>query len=56
MKKSWSRYQIWWNITITITSRYQTYGGGKTLVVTEEKKKKQGGVTGEKKKDENSGH
>ena len=30
MKKSWSQYQIWWKITIT--SRCQIYGRGKTLV------------------------
>ena len=37
MKKSWSRYQIWWKITITITSRYQIYGRGKTLSLTEDR-------------------
>ena len=31
MKKSWSRYQIWWKITIT--SRCQIYGRGKTLLL-----------------------
>ena len=31
MKKSWSQYQIWWKITITIRSRYQICGRGKTL-------------------------
>ena len=31
MKKSWSRYQIWWKITVTITSRYTIYGRGKPL-------------------------
>ena len=29
MKKSWSWYQIWWKITITITTWYQIYGRGK---------------------------
>ena len=32
MKKSRSQYQIWWKITITITSRYQIHGRGKTLI------------------------
>ena len=31
MKKSCSRYQTWWKITITITSRYLIYGREKTL-------------------------
>ena len=29
-----SRYQIWWKITITVTSQRQIHGGGKTLFMT----------------------